>query len=417
MATGRWMRRASRARALAVVAILVGATALGGLASRLGGTLPACPARGAAVVLDPGHGGAEPGAVNEAFGLVERDLVLVIARRTAALLRAEGIPVALTHDGGGATLGNTPRGQIANACRALVFVSIHLNSFGEPDPNYAKTFWGAAEKDLAFAGAMQAVLAADLAPGTNLGDGGTEQLENGGLLAARMPAALVEPVFLSNPDEAARLAGGDRADRIADAIARGVAGWLGRLGPLTGAGTAPTAGGGAFSPSDPLFASPRGTAEWAIAAAEAAGARRLPEVRAYVAEVYRLGPTIGVDPAVVVAQSAHETGFWRSPAWGDHLNPAGIGITGPGAPSPTWGGGTEAARAQIVHLYLYAAGEIGPGHPLAPYLPLDPRYEAARSAGRAGTARTIGDLSGRRATDPRYAEGIARAADRLFGPG
>jgi len=228
MATSRWMRRKSRARALAVVAILVGATALGGLAARLGGTGPTCPSRAAAVVLDPGHGGADPGAVNDAAGLVERDLVLAIARRTAAFLRAAGYPVALTHDGGGATLGNTARGRIANACRARVFVSIHLNSFGEPDPNYAKTFWGAAEKDLAFAAALQAVLAADLAPGTNLGDGGTEQLENGGLLAARMPAALVEPVFLSNPDEAARLAGGDRVDRIAAALAGGVAGWLAR---------------------------------------------------------------------------------------------------------------------------------------------------------------------------------------------
>jgi flagellum-specific peptidoglycan hydrolase FlgJ len=137
-------------------------------------------------------------------------------------------------------------------------------------------------------------------------------------------------------------------------------------------------------------------------------------VQAYVAEVYRLAPLVGLDPAIVVAQSAHESGYWQSEIWVEHLNPAGIGVTGPNVPSPTWGSGEDAARAQIVHLYLYAAGEIGPGHPLEPYLALDPRYEAALGAGRAASARTIADLSGRWATDPLYADGIARVGNELF---
>ena len=165
---------------------------------------------------------------------------------------------------------------------------------------------------------------------------------------------------------------------------------------------------------DPLLAPPRGTAAAAVAAAEDRDASRLNEVRAYVAEVYRLAPLVGLDPAIVVAQSAHETAFWRSPAWRDHLNPAGIGITGPDVPSPTWASGTDAARAQIVHLHLYATGEILPDHLLAPFVPLDPRYDAALTAGRAGTARTIADLAGAWATDPDYAEGVARAGNALF---
>ena len=63
-----------------------------------------------------------------------------------------------------------------------------------------------------------------------------------------------------------------------------------------------------------------------------------------------------------------------------------------------------AARAQLVHLYLYAAGPIPPDHPLAPYIALDPRYDAALAAGRAGSAGTIADLVGSWATDPEYAE-------------
>jgi hypothetical protein len=68
-----------------------------------------------------------------------------------------------------------------------------------------------------------------------------------------------------------------------------------------------------------------------------------------------------------------------------------------------------------VHLFLYAAGPVPPGHPLAPYVPLDPRYEAALAAGRAGSASSLADLTGRWAADPDYAERVARVGSRLFG--
>ena len=188
-----------------------------------------CPtAGGAVVVLDPGHGGVDPGALNPTYGLAEADLNLAIAERVAAILRAGGRTVALTRADGLTTLGNSERGAIANACGAEVFVSIHLNSFTSPEVNYAKSFWGRAGKDLAFAGAVQAALTAGLAPGTDLTDGGTEQFESGALLRAAMPAVLVEAAFLTNPAEAARLAdpSGARLDQIARAVAAGVEGWL-----------------------------------------------------------------------------------------------------------------------------------------------------------------------------------------------
>ena len=406
----------SRTGVWATIAALVLLTALGGYLQRSTADGPPCPSRRAVVVLDPGHGGDDPGATNDAYGLVERDLTLEIARRAAARLEADGLRVALTREDNATLLNQSDRGLIANACRALLYVSVHLNSFGEPEPNYVKTFWGIAGKDLAFAQAMQAALAAELRPGTDLGDSGVEQLENGGLLRATMPAVLVESVFLSNPDEAARLAAPDgaRLDQIARGIVLGIEGWLGVAGAVAGSASAGGDETGFMRPSDALLADPRGTPEQAIAGAEAAGAERLPDLRAYVVEVYRLAPLVGLDPAIVVAQSAHETGFWRSEIWEEHLNPAGIGVTGPGVPSPTWASGEDAARAQIVHLYLYAAGEIGPGHLLEPYLALDPRYEAARSAGRAASARTLADLTGRWATEPRYGDGVARVGSQLF---
>jgi N-acetylmuramoyl-L-alanine amidase len=405
--------------ALAAVVAIVGIVALGALISLLPRTGLDCPEPGARVMLDPGHGGDDTGAINEAAGLVERELVLDIARRTEALLEEAGYSAALTRTDSATGYANTPRGVIANACHAFVYVSIHLNSFGEPEPNYAKTFWGIEEKDAAFASVMQAALVSRLQPGTDLGDSGLEVLENGGLLTARMPAVLVEPVFLSNPEEAARLAdpAGERREAIAAAVADGIDAWLRSrgLGPLdltTVSGRAP---GVAMTAQDPLLAGPRGAAVRALALALQAGATRPEELRAYVMEVYRLAPLVGIDPAIVVAQSAHETGWWQSPAWRDHLNPAGIGITGPDVAPPSWESGVEAARAHLVHLFLYTVGPIPPGHPLAPYIPLDPRYEAALAAGRGGSASSLADLTGLWATDPDYAVRVARVGNRLFG--
>lgn len=413
----RGKRRENRAVRLGLTsAALIGGLALLGWAVSL---LPLsglhCPVPSARVVLDPGHGGDDPGAVNEGAGLVERDLVLDIARRAAALLEDIGYSVALTRDDNETGYANTPRGVIANDCHGFVYVSIHLNSFGEPDPNYTRTFWGLEKKDAELAAVLQAAIVARLQPGTDLGDSGLEQLENGGLLTARMPAVLIEPVFLSNPEEAARLAdpAGARRDEIARAVADGVDVWLRsqRAGPIVAGARQPRV---VMSPRDPLLAPSRGSATQALATAFAAGASRPTELWAYVMEVYRLAPLVGLDPAVVVAQSALETGWWQSPAWVDHLNPAGLGITGPDVTGPSWVSGTDAARAHLVHLYLYAAGPIPAGHPLAPYIPLDPRYEAALAARRADSAQAIADLAERWATDPEYGRSIARVGSRLL---
>lgn len=167
-------------------------------------------------------------------------------------------------------------------------------------------------------------------------------------------------------------------------------------------------------PSDRIVRPARGSVAIMTSFARHYGAVRLPEVSAYISEVYRLAPQVGIDPAIMVAQSALETDTWRTSYWQNHLNPAAIGITYNGQSSYTWSTGTDAARGHIVHLYLYAVGEIPPGHVLAPYKHLDPRYQAAVDAGYAGVARTISDLTGRWATDPIYGEKlVGRGNDQL----
>ncbi len=218
-------RRRFRGQEWAVLAVLLGLTLLGGLAGERRSPGVVCPVAGpVTVVLDPGHGGIDPGALNEAYGLVERDLTLAVAERTAAILRAQGHTVALTRADNETALSNSERGELANACNAQRFVSIHFNSFEQPEVNYTKTFWGVRDKDEAFSRVMNATLISTLGPGTNLGDGGVDEFGTGSLLRALMPGTLVETVFLSNPEEAVRLAdpSGARLDAIAAAIAAGV---------------------------------------------------------------------------------------------------------------------------------------------------------------------------------------------------
>src|SRR5690606_28894457 len=79
------------------------------------------------VVVDPGHGGAETGAIGPA-GTMEKELTLALARSLAARLRSElGLEVVLTRNDD-VVVGLDARAAIANQHRADLFLSIHLNS-------------------------------------------------------------------------------------------------------------------------------------------------------------------------------------------------------------------------------------------------------------------------------------------------
>lgn len=83
------------------------------------------------VVIDPGHGGQETGAVGPA-GLVEGDLNLDISQRLATLLRDQGLQVTLTREADYRSTLHT-RSEIALALQPHVFISVHHNG-GVPVP-------------------------------------------------------------------------------------------------------------------------------------------------------------------------------------------------------------------------------------------------------------------------------------------
>ncbi len=101
---------------------------------------PPHPAAGAPiVVIDPGHGGRDPGT--EAAGTVdEKDVALEIARSLASALRARGFDTLLTRDDD-TFLSLAERTAIANHARADLFISIHLNSSPDPETSGIETYY------------------------------------------------------------------------------------------------------------------------------------------------------------------------------------------------------------------------------------------------------------------------------------
>lgn len=165
-----------------------------------------------------------------------------------------------------------------------------------------------------------------------------------------------------------------------------------------------------YSVDSPIVHAPTGTLAEALAWLDIkAGAET-----EYATELWRLCALVGIDPALLFAQAAHETADFSSVWWLNRRNPAGLGITGDpeqNADSQIWKNGTDAARGHVVHMAVY----VGQGtRNLWDYWELDQRRDDALDAGYFAIARTLADLTGKWATDPRYAEKIAAKANAIF---
>jgi N-acetylmuramoyl-L-alanine amidase len=226
------------------------------------------------IVLDPGHGGVETGAVGPG-GLQEKDVTLDLARRLQAVLQRSdpGLAVVLTRDED-RQVARDERTAIANQNRAQLFVSLHLNSSAAKGASGAETYFLSAEAtddeartlagveneaarrgqvatEPAAAGNLDLILW-DLAQNQYLADSarlaqavqrelneltgtrdrGVRQAPFTVLMGATMPAILVELGFVSNPTEEARLKDDAYRNRIVEALARAVQGYRQQVAAL-----------------------------------------------------------------------------------------------------------------------------------------------------------------------------------------
>lgn len=189
------------------------------------------------VVLDPGHGGKDPGAM--ANGLVEKHLTLDVAMRTAQILVQNGLEVLLTRkDDRFVELDE--RSRLAREVRADLFISIHFNAAEQPTVRgvevYAMPVPGAPSTagraiiTTRFLGnrfdAWNTILAyailQELIHRLDTTDRGLRRARFQVLRNLTMPAILVEGGFLSSPMDAKALRSTTYRAALAKAIAEGV---------------------------------------------------------------------------------------------------------------------------------------------------------------------------------------------------
>ena len=172
------------------------------------------------VVIDPGHGGSDPGAVYN--GRQEKDDVLMLAKEVGRILEARGIEVVYTRNN---DIYETPfkKAQDANNANADYFISFHRNSSEYPNQ------YSGAEVLVYDESGIKSVLANNILDGMEAAGyknlGVDERKDLVVLRRTRMPAVLIEAGFINNEEDNQIF--DENFDRLAQGIADGVLNTLG----------------------------------------------------------------------------------------------------------------------------------------------------------------------------------------------
>ncbi|MFT7859346.1 MAG: N-acetylmuramoyl-L-alanine amidase [Sulfurimonas sp.] len=222
---------------------------------------PASVDRGKIIVIDPGHGGKDPGAVGYR-GYREKVVVLQIARKLRSILKARGYKVYMTRDND-KFIKLRNRTRYANRKKADLFISIHANAVArkkhlaygvecyfldksrssrakkvaaqENSADMSEMDYYGKQSFLSTLNSHNIVasnkLAIDLQRGvlgslrkkySKVKDAGVRPAPFWVLVGAQMPSVLVEVGFITNPKEARRLVNGDYQKKMAYGLADGV---------------------------------------------------------------------------------------------------------------------------------------------------------------------------------------------------
>ena len=162
------------------------------------------PLSGQKICLDPGHRGSALGALNEAEDLKEKDINLDVAYGLKALGVADGAEVVMTRTDD-SSKSNNDRYTFCNEAQATILVSVHTSSVSESTVDGSLAlYFHKDDKVLAQAiyDKMYPVLGATAPEGVDFTDLGLDRFASGVLLKSDMPAAIMEPLFMSNSAEA-----------------------------------------------------------------------------------------------------------------------------------------------------------------------------------------------------------------------
>ncbi|MGE4537094.1 MAG: N-acetylmuramoyl-L-alanine amidase [Desulfovibrio sp.] len=216
------------------------------------------------VMIDPGHGGKDPGAQG-LYGVTEKDVNLKFAKELGAILRKRGFKVLYTRTTD-VFIPLEKRTEMANSQGADLFVSIHCNAHGDPDSSGLETYSlnlansrdavrvaarenAASQKKISD---LQAILSdlmlssktseskdlakfvqkraiSELRGKYRIRDRGPHEAPFFVLIGANMPAVLVELGYITNPAEAKRLGSDAYLRKLADGLADGIVAYKKRI--------------------------------------------------------------------------------------------------------------------------------------------------------------------------------------------
>jgi len=213
-----------------VLAAILGAIVLSVAAFTTGAGAQEQPPCSGKVVLDPGHGGTDSGAVNTKYGLTEKQQTLIVANKLKALLEGDGCTVYMTRTSNSQTLSNNDRYTYANTTGANVLVSVHMNGSTNALTDYTTTLFGKWRKDKELANTVFGSLST-LPAANGTGTIATRtpySFASGVLLKSTMPATIAETVFITSDREGQLLSNGTgiRQQQLAEALRVGIEGYL-----------------------------------------------------------------------------------------------------------------------------------------------------------------------------------------------
>lgn len=178
------------------------------------------------IVLDPGHGGTDPGASGMLNGekIDESDLNLSISQKVKSILENSGYTVVMTRgDDTYKTLVERP--TLANDYNAALFVSIHINSADAKSANGTEVYYAASNNSdrygISSSGLAKNILNRMLAYMGSV-NRGVKTAEHAVTKRTKMPSCLVEVGFISNVDELANMCSEDYQYKTAQGIAEGI---------------------------------------------------------------------------------------------------------------------------------------------------------------------------------------------------
>lgn len=172
------------------------------------------------VFLDAGHGGKDPGAIGN--GLKEKDVALSVGNKITKTLEKHNVEVIHTRTTD-VFVGLHERVQVANKADADVFVSLHCNSFSNPQAQGVEVYaYPNSAKGKALASNILDSIVKDKLYTKNRG---VKTANFSVLRRTKMPSALIELGFISNIEDVDIMI--NKQDELAEAVAKGILNNLG----------------------------------------------------------------------------------------------------------------------------------------------------------------------------------------------